>query len=117
LRAIVCAAKSTEDTRGSIRTQLADGRAMAARGGWQVAGEYVDEAASAWTGNRGAELASAMEQAEQIAPCVLLVQHSDRLARGDGRTARHLGELYLGDQGRRRAPFGAGRLDIHEPRC
>ena len=26
---------------------------------------------------------------------VILVQHSDRLARGDGRDARHLGEIYF----------------------
>jgi hypothetical protein len=36
-----------------------------------------------------------MQDAERIAPCVLVVQHSDRLARGDGRTARHLGEIYF----------------------
>jgi len=95
VRAIIYAAKSTEDRRGSIPTQFEDGRAMAAREGWEVAGEYADEAASAWSADRGAQLASAMEHAERIAPCVLVVQHSDRLARGDGRRARHLGELYF----------------------
>jgi DNA invertase Pin-like site-specific DNA recombinase len=95
LRVVLYAAKSTEDKRGSIPTQLEDGRAMAAREGWEIAGEYADEAASAWSGDRGPQLASAIEHAERIAPCVLVVQHSDRLARGDGRTARHLGELYF----------------------
>lgn len=95
MRAILYAAKSTEDTRGSIPTQFEDGRAMAAREGWQVIGEYADEAASAWSGDRGAQLAAAMAHAEKIAPCVLVAQHSDRLARGDGRAARHLGELYF----------------------
>jgi site-specific DNA recombinase len=95
LRAIVYAAKSTEDRHGSIPTQLEDGRAMAGREGWTVAGEYADEAASAWSGDRGPELAAALAHAEREAPCVLVVQHSDRLARGDGRSARHLGELYF----------------------
>jgi DNA invertase Pin-like site-specific DNA recombinase len=95
LRAIVYAAKSTEDTRGSIATQFEDGRAMAAREGWDVIAEYADEAASAWSGDRGPGLAAALDQAQRLAPCVLVVQHSDRLARGDGRTARHLGEIYF----------------------
>jgi DNA invertase Pin-like site-specific DNA recombinase len=95
LRAIVYAAKSTEDTRGSIATQFDDGRAMAAREGWDVIAEYADEAASAWSGDRGPGLAAALDQAQRLAPCVLVVQHSDRLARGDGRTARHLGEIYF----------------------
>jgi DNA invertase Pin-like site-specific DNA recombinase len=95
LKAIVYAAKSTEDIRGSIPTQLQDGRAMAGREGWDVVGEYVDEAASAWKGDRGPGLAAALDHAERISPCVLVVQHSDRLARGDGRTARHLGEIYF----------------------
>jgi len=95
LRAIIYAAKSTEDTRGSIPAQLKDAREMAAKEGWEVAGEYKDEKASAWSGDRGPELAAALEHAERISPCVLVVQHSDRLARGDGRTARHLGEIYF----------------------
>jgi site-specific DNA recombinase len=94
-RAIVYAAKSTADPRGSIPTQLQDGRAMAAREEWELDGEYADESASAWSGDRGPQLAAAIEHAERIAPCVLVVQHSDRLARGDGLKARHLGELYF----------------------
>src|SRR4051812_12191236 len=68
---------------------------MAAREEWQVAGEYADEAASGWSGDRGPQLAAAISHAERLAPCVLVVQHSDRLARGDGLKARHLGELYF----------------------
>lgn len=94
-RAIVYAAKSTADPRGSIPTQLQDGRAMAIREAWEIDGEYADESASAWSGDRGPQLAAAIEHAERIAPCVLVVQHSDRLARGDGLKARHLGELYF----------------------
>ena len=61
--------------------------------GWTVEAVYSDEAASAWSGDRGPQLARAMEHAERIAPCVLVVQHSDRLARGDGKQARHLVEI------------------------
>lgn len=95
MKAIIYAAKSTQDVRGSIPTQMEDCRAMATREGWVVDGEYADEAASAWSGDRGPGLAAAMKHAERIAPCVLVVQHSDRLARGDGRNARHLGEIYF----------------------
>jgi site-specific DNA recombinase len=94
-QAILYAAKSTADPRGSIPTQLSDARAMAVREAWEINGEYSDEAASAWSGDRGPQLAAAMEHAQRIAPCVLVVQHSDRLARGDGLQARHLGELYF----------------------
>ena len=45
-------------------------------------------------GNRGPRLVAAMEHAERLAPSVLVVQHSDRLARGgDARQARHLVEI------------------------
>ncbi len=94
MKVVIYAAKSTQDERGSIRTQFEDARAMAAREGWTVVGEYQDEAASAWSGNRGQGLSAAMEHAERE-KCGLLVQHSDRLARGDGRDARHLGEIYF----------------------
>src|SRR4051794_7390039 len=68
---------------------------MAAREAWEIDGEYADESASAWSGDRGPQLAAAIAHAERIAPCVLVVQHSDRLARGDGLNARHHGELYF----------------------
>jgi DNA invertase Pin-like site-specific DNA recombinase len=93
VKAILYAAKSTEDKRGSIPTQLEDCRAMAEREGWEVDAEYQDEAASAWSGDRGPGLAEAMEHAERVAPSMLVVQHSDRLARGDARQARHLVEV------------------------
>ncbi len=93
--AILYAAKSTEDKRGSNPAQLEDCRTVAEQGGWEVAGEYADQAASAWSGDRGPELAKAMAHAERIAPCGLIVQHSDRLARGDAKQARHLVEVVL----------------------
>jgi DNA invertase Pin-like site-specific DNA recombinase len=92
-RAVLYAAKSTEDN-GSIATQLADCRALAEREGLEVSDEYSDENASAWSGDRGPQLAAALDHAEQIGGA-LIVQHSDRLARGDGKRARHLVELYF----------------------
>ena len=89
-QAIVYGAKSTTDPHGSIETQLADGEALAARDGLEVVGKYSDEARSAYHGNRGDGLAQAMAHAERIAPCALIVQHSDRLARGDGKQALHV---------------------------
>lgn len=100
--AIIYAAKSTEDTRGSIPTQLADARAMAEREGWQVVGEFQDEGFSAYSGNRGPDLErakrAAVEAAAEAGEAMLVVQHSDRLARGAGDTpgaADHLGEVYF----------------------
>jgi DNA invertase Pin-like site-specific DNA recombinase len=65
---------------------------MAASQGWEVVADYADEAQSGWLADRGPQLAAAMAHAEEIAPCALVVQHSDRLARGDGVQARHLVE-------------------------
>jgi DNA invertase Pin-like site-specific DNA recombinase len=89
--AILYAAKSTADPRGSIPNQLADCRAVVEAAGHVVVGEYSDEAASAYSGNRGPGLVAAREHAERLG-AELWVQHSDRLARGDGRTAAHLVE-------------------------
>src|SRR6516225_5539262 len=92
--AIVYAAKSTEDRHGSIPTQLADGRKLAAQRGFEVAAEWQDEAASAYHGDRGPGLAKAMAECERLSTehgtSALIVQHSDRLARGDAKQARHL---------------------------
>jgi site-specific DNA recombinase len=92
--AILYAAKSTEDKHGSIPTQLADARAMAEREGCEVVGEYSDEAKSAYSGNRGAGLAAAQEHAAGLAAeghaVAVFVQHSDRIARGDGIAAAHV---------------------------
>jgi DNA invertase Pin-like site-specific DNA recombinase len=97
--AVIYAAKSTEDERGSIDTQITDATAMAEREGWSVAGTYSDENASAYHGNRGDGLAQAREHAERLAAehgeCMLVVQHTDRLSRGDGVQAQHLVEVIL----------------------
>ena len=97
--AVIYAAKSTEDERGSIPTQLADARTAAEAAGRLVAGEYSDEAASAFHGNRGAGLAAAKDHAIRLAAehgtAELWMQHSDRVARGDGIEANHLAEVYF----------------------
>ena len=98
-QAVVYAAKSTADERGSIPTQLEDGRKFAEREGLEVVGEYSEESQSAYSGNRGPELAAALDHAERIGGAVI-VAHSDRLARGDGVKARHLVELFLEAQRR-----------------
>lgn len=99
MKAILYAAKSTADEKGSIPTQLDDGRALAERDGLEVVGQYSDESASAWSGDRGPQLKAAKEHAERLAAdegeCALIVQHSDRLARGDGKQAAHLVEYAL----------------------
>ena len=96
---VIYAAKSTEDKHGSIPTQLEDCRAMAEREGWTVVGEHKDEAFSAYSGDRGPGLAATVVECERLAAehgeAVLIVQHSDRLARGDGRAAKHLVEYAL----------------------
>src|SRR3954454_20474403 len=93
--AILYGAKSTKDPRGSIPTQLADARALADRSGWEVVAEYSDEDASVYHGNRGDGLADAKAHAATLPGSVLIVQHADRLARGDGVSADHLVELAL----------------------
>lgn len=85
--AVLYAAKSTEDVRGSIPGQLEDGRAYAKAAGLKVVAEYSEQEVSAFKGNRGPELAAALEHVEQIGG-TLIAQHSDRLARGDGMQAR-----------------------------
>jgi DNA invertase Pin-like site-specific DNA recombinase len=95
--AILYAAKSTNDEHGSIPDQLADGRKLAADGGFEVVAECHDEAKSAYHGNRGDGLAAAMAECERLSvehgACVLIVQRSDRLARGDVKKARHLTQI------------------------
>lgn len=100
LPAVLYAAKSSDDPRGSIPTQLADCRAAAEREhGRRVVAEHIDEAASAFKGNRGPGLAAAKQAAARAAAehgaAELWVQHSDRLARGDGLEADHLAEIYF----------------------
>lgn len=96
--AVIYAAKSTEDTKGSIPTQIADCRTAAEAVGREVVGVHQDEARSAFSGNRGPGLEAAKAQAVEAAReggAELWVQHSDRLARGDGLTADHLAEVYF----------------------
>lgn len=62
--------------------------------GLEVVGEFSDEAASAFTGNRGEGLPRAKEAAIAHG-AELWVQHSDRLARGDGISADHLAEVWF----------------------
>ena len=99
MKAVIYAAKSTADLKGSIPTQLDDGRRLAEEKGHEVVGEFKDEAKSAFHGSRGQGLTDAMAMCEQLAAedggAVLVVQHSDRLARGDGKQARHLVEFTL----------------------
>jgi DNA invertase Pin-like site-specific DNA recombinase len=86
--AILYAAKSTADVHGSIPTQLADSRAMAEREDYDVIAEYSEDGKSGYRGNRGPRLAEAIEHAERLATeavdVAIFMQHSDRLARGDG---------------------------------
>jgi hypothetical protein len=94
------AAKSTEDKRGSIPDQLRDCRSVIEREpDRRIVGEFKDESCSAFTGNRGPGLAAAMKLVEDLAredgAAELWAQHSDRLARGDGKTARHAVEIAL----------------------
>lgn len=98
VNAIIYAAKSTEDRHGSIDGQIKGCRALAEREGWQVVYEDADEKFSAFSGNRGPGLARVKSELLEHAPCVLLVQHTDRLARGAGDepgAADHLMELYF----------------------
>lgn len=99
LPCVLYAAKSTEDRHGSIPTQLDDCRAFAEREGLTVVAEFQDEGFSAYSGNRGPGLAGAKRALAEHAPCVLVVQHTDRLARGAGDepgAADHLMELFFG---------------------
>jgi DNA invertase Pin-like site-specific DNA recombinase len=97
--AVTYSAKSTLDLKGSIATQRADTRLLAQRNGWQLAGEYSDEDASAYHASRGKGLLEAKAHAERLSKAghqvVIVVQHADRLARGDGVTADHLVEIAL----------------------
>jgi len=98
--AVLYAAKSTADPRGSIPTQLEDcGAAVEREGGRTVVGEFSDEGRSAYSGNRGPGLEAAKRAAAEAAAehgtAELWVQHSDRIARGDGLGADHLAEVYF----------------------
>jgi DNA invertase Pin-like site-specific DNA recombinase len=95
MHAIIYAAKSTKDKKGSLPDQLKDGRDEARKRKLTVAAEFEDEDKSAYHGNRGDGLLKAMAECERLAPCALIVQRSDRLARGDAVKAQHLSEVVL----------------------
>lgn len=87
--AVLYAAKSTQDKHLSIPTQLQNCREKVEEEGWLVVGEYHDENFSAYSGNRGPDLKKAEAHADRAADeygctAMLVVQHSDRLARGAG---------------------------------
>lgn len=100
---IIYAAKSTEDKHESIPDQLRECREMAAEHGWTVVAEFSDEGFTAYKGDRGPGLESAMSRATEAAavtdePCMLLAQAHDRFARGAGdapRAPRHLVEVWI----------------------
>ncbi len=97
---VVYAAKSTEDRHGSIDGQLQESKELiAADPARRLVAEYTDEAVSGYTRDRGPGLAAALAHTEHLAAeygtAELWAQHSDRLARGDGRTARHTVEIAL----------------------
>jgi len=92
--AVLYAAKSSPDERLSIPDQLRDGHTFAEKERLKVVGEYFEENQSAYKGDRGPELAKALAHAGEVGAS-LIVQHSDRLARGDGKQARHLAELFF----------------------
>jgi DNA invertase Pin-like site-specific DNA recombinase len=101
--AVVYAAKSTQDRRRSIDTQLEDARWKCKEEGWEVVGRpFSDEGFSAYRGNRGPDLAAAIElaaaeAARRDAPVMLVAQAVDRFARGAGDapdSARHASELW-----------------------
>ena len=100
IQCVLYAAKSTEDRRGSIPDQLLECRETAERAGDRVVvAAYSDEAFSAYLGDRGPGLVDALRHVEELArdhgTAELWAQHSDRLARGDGRSARHAVEIAL----------------------
>ena len=92
--AVLYAAKSTKDERESIPDQLCEDHEWAETQGLEVLAGYSEEDVSAYKGDRGEELANAMQHAE-MSGATLIVQHSDRLARGDAMQARHLVEVAL----------------------
>jgi DNA invertase Pin-like site-specific DNA recombinase len=93
-QAVLYAAKSSPDEKGSIPDQLRITREGAEREGRTVVNDHEDENASAWSGNRGPGLEAALAEAEDLG-AELWVLHSDRLCRGDGVQARHLVQLVL----------------------
>lgn len=105
LPVVIYIAKSTKDPNGSLDTQRSDCLAQidveSKRDGRRrrVLEIFEDENKSGWKANRGEGLAGAKklatDAAEEWGEAELWVQHSDRIARGDGRTADHLAEVFF----------------------
>ncbi len=96
MKTIIYAAKSSEDEKGSIVGQLdAIRKAIDAEGNREVLGEHSDENISGFRKSRGPELEAAITLAMAAAPSELWCFDPDRLARGNGVEARHLGKLYF----------------------
>lgn len=98
--AVIYAAKSTDDRHGSIPTQIEDCQAAVKREGRMPYGEpQMDEGFSGYKRSRGPGLEEAkrlaVAGASEHGEAELWVQHSDRLARGDGLTADHLAEIFF----------------------
>jgi site-specific DNA recombinase len=97
--AVLYGARSTEDVRGSIPTQLREARAAAEAEGREVVAEFSDEAASAYHGSRGPGLTAARAKVERLRDeerdVELWVFDPDRLARGSGEHGKaHLAQIY-----------------------
>lgn len=90
---------SDEDERGSTVRQLEMARAAAEAEDRVVVAEYSDEAMSGFSGNRGENLARAIEHAKRLAQehgsAELWVRDPSRIARGDSEKAKHLIEYRL----------------------
>lgn len=97
MKCVTYSAKSTVDRHGSIPDQITDGQKLAADRKFEVVAEFQDEDESAYHGDRGQGLADAMDLCERLSAehgsCALIVQNSDRLARGDVKQARHLVQI------------------------
>jgi len=89
---VLYAAKSTEDLRGSLGTQLEDcRRTVAEAGSGTVVSEYSDEAVSGFSRSRGAGLVAALAEVEALVgehgAAELWMPHSDTAPRKSGLVA------------------------------
>ncbi|NLT04704.1 MAG: recombinase family protein [Solirubrobacterales bacterium] len=105
MNVVIYAAKSTADAKGSIPDQIAACKEFAEARGWAVDSVESDEAASAYSGNRGPGLERALDRVADLAKAGtragILVWHSNRIARGGGDSiSRHLIEyVFLANRG------------------
>jgi resolvase-like protein len=99
IHAVLYAAKSTDDPRGSIPDQLRRCRNAAEAENREVVAEFLDEAASGYHASRGPGLADARALTERLRAegreVELWVLDPDRLARGSGERGKaHLAQVY-----------------------